>query len=324
MVAANFDQSLKFVLRSEGGWTNDPHDPGGATMWGIIQREYNAYRDRHDQPRQSVRNISVAERDDIYKREYWDAMSCDGLPAGLDYCTFDAAVNSGTGRATAWLKASGGNINAFCDLRLAFLKRLSTWRYFGSGWGTRVAFVRRNSVAMASSISIEDVRWIQESLNKLGFQLAVDGIDGDATTAAITTFQQQHGLLVDGICGPETTAAIKKALNPSQTTPQPGGITMNTILTTAFHWLLGNAQVQSLVRSTLHGAAIAILLRWGVSGTSAESIVSPVLDELMKYVGGAVGVAGLYYSAQTASPYITNPERITVVEPMPVSPTPQA
>lgn len=303
MVAVNFDQSLKFVLRSEGGWTNDPHDPGGATMWGIIQREYDAYRDRHGQPRQTVRNISVAERDDIYKREYWDAMACDNLPLGLDYCTFDAAVNSGVGRAPTWLKASGGNINRFCDIRLAFLKRLSTWRYFGAGWSTRVAFVRRNALAMASSASIEDVKWIQASLNKMGFDLAVDGIDGDATTTAIMTFQQQHDLTVDGLAGPLTVAAIKQALNPSQTTTQPGDDIMNSI----FHWILSNTQVNSLIRSALHAAGIALLLKFGISGTAAESTLSPILDAICGLVAGG---SGLFLSAQTASPFISNPTRI--------------
>ena len=35
---------LPFTLKEEGGYSNDAHDPGGKTMEGIIQREYDRYR----------------------------------------------------------------------------------------------------------------------------------------------------------------------------------------------------------------------------------------------------------------------------------------
>ena len=221
MVASNFDRSLKLVLAYEGGWTNDPHDPGGATMWGIIQREYNAYRARHGQTQQSVRNISVSERDDIYRNEYWNAMGCDALPSGLDFCVFDAAVNSGTGRSAQWLKASGGDTDKFCDIRLAFLQRLSTWRYFGGGWGDRVASVRRSAKLFANESAgpSEEVRWVQSALKQLGADIAVDGYAGDDTEAAIRAYQASHNLVADGIAGPLTLASLKKYTAPVITNP---------------------------------------------------------------------------------------------------------
>jgi lysozyme family protein len=148
----NFDQALTWVLEYEGGFSNDPHDPGGATMWGIIQREYDTYRKAKRELPQSVSHISIAERDEIYRKNYWDVMDCDDLPAGIDACAFDAAVNSGPGRAKQWLAASGrpASIDVFCDHRLAFLKGLSTWRYFGKGWAARVELVRKRTKALAA------------------------------------------------------------------------------------------------------------------------------------------------------------------------------
>lgn len=220
MVAANFQQSLSFVLKSEGGWTDDPHDPGGATMYGIIQTEYDAYLKAHSLPHQSVRYIHTAERDEIYRNSYWDAMNCDALPSGLDYAVFDAAVNSGPARAKRWLEASGdpASIDTLCGLRLAFLKDLRIWRYFGGGWGTRVAFVRKNANAMAKGDPIHDTAWVQVSLNKiLGLSLAVDGLDGPATIRAVKQFQSAHGLDIDGNAGALTCATIEAALTPNPT-----------------------------------------------------------------------------------------------------------
>ena len=58
----------------------------------------------------------------IYRQEYWDAMACEELPTGFDLCVFDAAVNSGVGRARQWVKANAVNdIDAYCDQRLKYL-----------------------------------------------------------------------------------------------------------------------------------------------------------------------------------------------------------
>jgi lysozyme family protein len=231
MAFANFAQSLAFVLKSEGGWTDDPHDPGGATMYGIIQTEYDSYLKAHGLPQQSVRYIHIAERDDIYRKSYWDAMGCDGLASGEDYTVFDAAVNSGPARARQWLEETGApfSIDVFCNRRLAFLKSLRTWRYFGGGWGARVEFVRANAKALASGQPIQDVAWVQASLNKLGAQppLAVDGDEGAETVIAVKKFQAARGLDVDGVAGHETCTAIASCLaasppaNPMPASPLP-------------------------------------------------------------------------------------------------------
>lgn len=168
----NFTAALAETLKFEGGWSNNPKDPGGATMHGVIQTVYDAYRHLHGLPHQSVRLISDAEVHDIYKNQYWDAVQGDQLPVGVDFCVFDYGVNSGPSRGVKALQHAVGvpidghlglvtlhaaatadhkiTINAICNARLAFLKGLRTWSTFGRGWSDRVNGVRAKALAMAN------------------------------------------------------------------------------------------------------------------------------------------------------------------------------
>ncbi|MGB8902004.1 MAG: glycosyl hydrolase 108 family protein [Methylocella sp.] len=94
MTAENFQACLAFTLKYEGGRSNDPRDPGGRTMEGVTQATYNAYRDKKALVRKDVFTIEAAERDEIYRNEYWDLVNGDVLRAGEDLCVFDFAVNS--------------------------------------------------------------------------------------------------------------------------------------------------------------------------------------------------------------------------------------
>src|SRR5215469_12907652 len=79
-------------------FSNDPGDPGGKTMDGIIQIEYDSYRVRQGLTRRDVRNVTEVEGDEIYYTGYW-LPYCPELPAGLDLCFFDTSVNEGTFQA---------------------------------------------------------------------------------------------------------------------------------------------------------------------------------------------------------------------------------
>lgn len=57
-----------------------------------------------------------------------------------------------------------------------------------------------------------DVKWVQDSLNKLGAHIEVDGDYGPQTKEAVKHFQKAHNLTPDGWCGTETSAAIHDAL----------------------------------------------------------------------------------------------------------------
>jgi len=168
-----FERALPRVLMHEGGYVNDPQDPGGETNRGITKRVYDAYRQRMRLPVQSVKNITSQEVAAIYRANYWDLAKCDQLPAGVSYVVFDGNVNSGVSQSIKWLQRAVGVVpdgvignatlaavqnygdmnrlvDAICDRRLAFLKALKTWKRFGKGWAARVADVRATGKAWAN------------------------------------------------------------------------------------------------------------------------------------------------------------------------------
>lgn len=173
MVASNFAPALRAVLVHEGGFSNHPADPGGATMQGIIQSVYNDFRRVQGLAVQPVKMLTPAERDEIYKKRYWDLIKGDQLPAGVDYVVFDGCVNSGAAQSTKWLQRAVGvpadgvigpqtlaAVAAYPDYdrliadilarRLAMLQNLKTWKTFGKGWGRRVAECKALGQAVAS------------------------------------------------------------------------------------------------------------------------------------------------------------------------------
>jgi len=170
MAASNYDEALRRLLVHEGGYGNHPSDPGGPTNFGITIHDYRKYA-KPAATAAEVRAMTVGQAKAIYRSKYWNAMRCDELPAGVDYCIFDYAVNSGTGRAPKVLqRVLGASVSgrmddatvrlarerdakkliaSICDERLRFLKNLKTWPVFGNGWGRRVAEVRAAALAMA-------------------------------------------------------------------------------------------------------------------------------------------------------------------------------
>lgn len=101
-----FSDCLAYVLKREGGFTDDLVDRGGATNFGITQRVYDAYRNSLTLPVRSVRYITPEEVSEIYEKEYWTPM----LPAPLSLCVFDAAVQHGAVRARKWLQRALGQV----------------------------------------------------------------------------------------------------------------------------------------------------------------------------------------------------------------------
>lgn len=95
---SDFDKAMQFVLDAEGGYSNDPNDPGGATMKGITHGEYDKYRQEKGLPAQDVRNISDEEMKDIYYNKYYaPSGAADVKDPKLALAIFDTAVNMGLG-----------------------------------------------------------------------------------------------------------------------------------------------------------------------------------------------------------------------------------
>lgn len=149
---SNFQRALAVVLQFEGGWSDNPKDPGGATMRGITLATFRRYYPKASKA--DLRAISAENIARIYRQDFWQAVNGDTLAAGVDLATFDAGVNSGPGRAKGWLKASIGGTDAetvkrLCGKRLGFMKSLAIWNTFGRGWSKRVAAVEAKGVAWA-------------------------------------------------------------------------------------------------------------------------------------------------------------------------------
>ena len=166
----NWDDSFAAVLKHEGGFVNHPKDPGGMTNLGVTKAAWEAWLVR-TATESDMRALTPDAVKPFYKAMYWDKIKGDQLPAGVDYAAYDLAVNSGVGRAAKYLQQIAGvtadgaigpksleaikacdpeqMVDALCDMRLDFLKRLPTFDTFGKGWSRRVAEVKDKASGMA-------------------------------------------------------------------------------------------------------------------------------------------------------------------------------
>ena len=99
-----FDDCLKFILDSEGGYSDDPSDHGGPTQAGVLQSTYDTYRRKGNLPLQPVKFITHDEIGSIYRDLYFRPFK--DLPIPIDLVCFDAGVNCGPSRAARWLQTA--------------------------------------------------------------------------------------------------------------------------------------------------------------------------------------------------------------------------
>ena len=154
----NFDTAFDLLITHEGGFSNHPDDPGGATMYGVT--EVVARTEGYTGP---MKDLTLDFAKSVYRKRYWDACRCDQMPDVLRYPLFDAAVNSGPGQTIKWLqyavgvKVDGGigpvtqqavNMAApqvtrqkMIGARLRFMTELKNWSSFSKGWARRIASI---------------------------------------------------------------------------------------------------------------------------------------------------------------------------------------
>ena len=170
----NFQACLAFTLQQEGGFVDDPYDPGGATNMGITLATYQDWF-----PQATVadlRAIDAATVSEIYENDYWFESDAAEFAPGVDLMMFDMAVNAGPVRAAKLLQqclgvAQDGRIGpitlaaAIAKAPLDLIKSLgsaqywfyhglSDWPNFGRGWTKRVKAREDAATALAQKSSI--------------------------------------------------------------------------------------------------------------------------------------------------------------------------
>lgn len=169
----NLEAAVAHMLRSEGGFQNDPRDPGNpngtSTNLGVTQRVWEEWVG-HPVDEKEMRSLTPAKVAPMYKKKYWDKVSGDDLPSGVDLAVFDFAVNSGVGRAAKFLQSEVGAaqdgaigpmtlakvaeknpqklVASYNAARLKFLYELPTWETFRGGWATRVVELTAEAAIM--------------------------------------------------------------------------------------------------------------------------------------------------------------------------------
>lgn len=158
----DYNTAFDRLIGNEGGYVNNPLDPGGETNWGItwpiLHQAIGMGVVLSDT---SIASLSRDQAKDIYKVFFWDKGQMDKFDPAIAFQVFDFAVNSGINTAIRKLQkavgvADDGNIGPYSIAaiiampvpkvimlliaeRLDFYRKLSTWRTFGAGWAGRVA-----------------------------------------------------------------------------------------------------------------------------------------------------------------------------------------
>ena len=161
-----FSRALAHVLSMEGGFTEDPYDPGGPTNLGITLADLASYRglsvnsETTAQLKSAVQALTPSDVAPIYRTRYWQPCQAPALPPPLALFHFDTAVNHGLGAAARMLQQSlsvgiDGEIGpqtlaaanahdplttltAYADIRRARYRAIPTFWRFGRGWLKRV------------------------------------------------------------------------------------------------------------------------------------------------------------------------------------------
>ncbi len=171
-MADTFGSCVAFTLREEGGYVDNPADPGGATNMGVTLATLRQWSDDPNLGPAQVQAMTVRTARAIYRSLYWNPLRADALPAGVDLSVFDMGVNAGTWRSARLLQRALGFagdevdgcigpetlgaaakaepatlVNDLAERQAAFYRSLAEFPIFGEGWLNRCR--ARNEAALA-------------------------------------------------------------------------------------------------------------------------------------------------------------------------------
>ena len=104
---SNFKECLDIVLKSEGGFVNNPADPGGRTNLGVTQRVWEDFVG-HPVSEADMRALTPEKVAPLYEQRYWRPTYCEVLPRGLSLLVFSMGINAGPGRSVKLLQSCLG------------------------------------------------------------------------------------------------------------------------------------------------------------------------------------------------------------------------
>ncbi len=145
MKQITFEVAFDRLIGHEGGYVNDPNDPGGETNWGISKRSY---------PSLDIKSLTREGAKAIYFRDFWECVQ--GVHSSIKFQVFDAAVNSGINAAIRMLQRAVGVADdgiwgpystgvassmaesdvlmLFIAERAEYFTKLMNWKHHGKGW----------------------------------------------------------------------------------------------------------------------------------------------------------------------------------------------
>lgn len=171
-----FAPCLAFTLTQEGGYVDDPADPGGATNMGITLATLRHWDHDPALGPSDVHAMAKSTAAAIYGALYWNALRGDSLPAGVDLSAFDFGVNAGTRRSAELLQEALGLqgsavdgcigpatlqaavkadpaqvIAGLAERQAAYYRGLAEFGRYGRGWLDRTERRRQAALAMLAS-----------------------------------------------------------------------------------------------------------------------------------------------------------------------------
>lgn len=170
---SNLKLAFAFVMKDEGGYTDEKEDTGGATKYGITIHDLAKWRSEKwskSTTKKDVMLLTPEIAQAIYKEWYWDKVRADELPDGVDYMVFDCAILHGANRAARYLQLALGVkvddiigpktleaahtaepsvvIEKIEHLRRQRARSRPNWKTYGTGWTNRINRVTKRAKEM--------------------------------------------------------------------------------------------------------------------------------------------------------------------------------